>query len=144
LNPTTGHEFSIVGGLTYNFENTHTNYQNGVDWHVDWAASQVLSKQFFVGPAGYFYGELSGDSGSGDKLGPFESSTVGLGGRAGASLSRSERLCRSRHRESAERLEPVGDAQPIAGTGKDKSSIKACCTATGQARSSPQRRRFST
>jgi hypothetical protein len=83
LNPTTGHEFSAVGGITGNFENTHTNYQNGVDWHIDWAASQFLSKQLFVGPAGYFYGQLSGDSGSGDKVGPFESSTVGLGGQLG-------------------------------------------------------------
>ena len=83
LNPTTGHEFSIVGGLTYNFENTHTNYQNGIDYHIDWAASQFLSKQFFVGPVGYFYGQLSGDSGSGDKVGPFESSTIGVGGQAG-------------------------------------------------------------
>jgi hypothetical protein len=83
LNPATGHEFSIVGGITGNFENTQTNYQNGIDYHIDWAASQFLSKQFFLGPAGYFYGQLSGDSGSGDKVGAFESSTVGLGGQAG-------------------------------------------------------------
>jgi hypothetical protein len=42
-----------------------------------------LSKQFFIGPTGYFYGQLSGDSGSGDKLGAFESSTIGLGGQTG-------------------------------------------------------------
>jgi hypothetical protein len=83
LNPATGHEFSIVGGLTGNFENTHTNYQNGIDYHIDWAASQFLSKQFFLGPAGYFYGQLSGDSGSGDNVGSFESSTIGLGGQMG-------------------------------------------------------------
>jgi hypothetical protein len=83
LNPATGHEFSIVGGITGNFENTQTNYQNGVDYHIDWAAAQFLSKQLFVGPAGYFYGQLSGDSGAGDKVGPFESSTIGLGGQVG-------------------------------------------------------------
>jgi hypothetical protein len=83
LNPATGREFSVVGGLTYNFENTQTNYQNGIDYHVDWSASQFLSKQFFVGPTGYFYGQLSGDSGSGDKFGSFESSTVALGGQMG-------------------------------------------------------------
>ena len=29
LNPMTGIEFSGVGGFTYNFENTATQYQNG-------------------------------------------------------------------------------------------------------------------
>ena len=42
FNPQTGHEFSAVGGFTYNFVNTSTNYQNGVDFHVDWGASQFL------------------------------------------------------------------------------------------------------
>ena len=54
LNPAKGQEFSAVAGLTYNLENLSTNYQNGVDFHLDWAASQFLSKQVFVGPVGYF------------------------------------------------------------------------------------------
>ena len=45
-----GHEFSAVLGFTANLENTSTNYTNGVDMHLDWAASQWLSKQTFVGP----------------------------------------------------------------------------------------------
>src|SRR5262249_41444887 len=45
LNPQTGHEFSGVLGFTYNFENQSTQYQNGVDMHFDWAASQFLTKQ---------------------------------------------------------------------------------------------------
>jgi hypothetical protein len=49
FNPATWHEFSAVTGLTYNFKNNDTNYQNGVDWHLDWGASRFLSKQFFVG-----------------------------------------------------------------------------------------------
>jgi hypothetical protein len=31
FNPQTGHEFSAVGGFTYNFKNTDTQYRNGVD-----------------------------------------------------------------------------------------------------------------
>jgi hypothetical protein len=27
-------EFSAISGLTYNFKNPHTDYQNGIDWHV--------------------------------------------------------------------------------------------------------------
>jgi hypothetical protein len=83
FNPATGHEFSVVGGLTYNFENTHTDYQNGIDLHLDWAASQFLSKQLFVGIAGYLYQQVTGDSGAGAKLGPFESSTIGIGPQMG-------------------------------------------------------------
>ena len=49
FNPQTGHEFSAVAGFTYNFVNTATNYQNGVDFHMDLAAAQFLSKQLFIG-----------------------------------------------------------------------------------------------
>jgi hypothetical protein len=62
FNPQTGHEFSAVTGLTYNFKNT--DYRNGIDWHLDWGASQWLSKQFFLGAVGYFYDQLSADTGS--------------------------------------------------------------------------------
>ena len=40
-----GHEFSVVSGLTYNLLNPSTGYQNGIDWHVDWGASQFVTKQ---------------------------------------------------------------------------------------------------
>jgi hypothetical protein len=79
FNPQTGHEFSAVTGLTYNFTNPATNYQNGVDWHLDWGASQFLSKQFSVGLVGYVYDQISGDSGSGDRVGAFESRVIGIG-----------------------------------------------------------------
>jgi hypothetical protein len=69
LNPQTGHEFSGVLGFTYNFTNQSTQYQNGVDMHFDWAASQFLTKQFQVGVVGYVYRELGCDSGSGDRVG---------------------------------------------------------------------------
>jgi Putative MetA-pathway of phenol degradation len=39
----TGREFSATLGFTYNFENEHTNYQNGIDMHLDWSASQFLT-----------------------------------------------------------------------------------------------------
>jgi len=75
----TGHEFSAVTGLTYNFTNPSTNYQNGVDWHLDWAASQFLSKQFSVSVVGYVYKEIGCDSGSGDRVGCFRSQVIGIG-----------------------------------------------------------------
>jgi hypothetical protein len=78
-----GHEFSATLGFTYNFENTHTNYKNGVDMHLDWGASQFLTKQWQVGLVGYWYQQLSCDSGSGDRVGCFESRVVGIGPQIG-------------------------------------------------------------
>ena len=83
LNPQTGREFSAVAGLTYNFENPDTDYQSGVDFHLDWAASQFLSKQFHVGVVGYLYNQIGCDSGSGNRVGCFKSRVTGLGGQAG-------------------------------------------------------------
>lgn len=83
FDPATGHEYSAVAGFTYNLENTSTNYQNGVDFHLDWAASQFLSKQLLVGVVGYLYQEVGCDSGSGDRVGCFQSRVVGLGPQIG-------------------------------------------------------------
>jgi hypothetical protein len=83
FNPATGHEFSAVAGFTYNFINPTTQYQSGVDFHLDWGASQFLSKQFFVGLVGYAYDQVSADSGSGDKVGAFESRVFSVGPQLG-------------------------------------------------------------
>jgi hypothetical protein len=83
FNPQTGHEFSVVTGLTYNLTNTSTNYQNGVDWHLDWGASQFLTRQLQVGLVGYAYKEIGCDSGSGDLVGCFQSQVLGVGPQIG-------------------------------------------------------------
>ena len=57
FNPKTGHEFSAVLGFTYNLINQSTQYQNGVDMHLDWGASQFLTQQVQVGAVGYVYKE---------------------------------------------------------------------------------------
>jgi hypothetical protein len=83
FNPAKGHEFSAVAGFTYNFLNPITQYQSGVDFHLDWGASQFLSKQFFVGLVGYAYDQVSADSGSGDRVGAFESRVFAVGPQLG-------------------------------------------------------------
>jgi hypothetical protein len=55
------------------------NYQSGIDWHLDWVASQSLSQQWSVGVVGYAYKQVSCDSGSEDLVGCFESQVVGVG-----------------------------------------------------------------
>jgi hypothetical protein len=83
LNQVTGHEFSAVAGFTYNFKNPDTQYQSGIDFHLDWGASQFLSKQFFVGLVGYVYQQVTPDSGQHPILGPFESRVIGIGPQVG-------------------------------------------------------------
>jgi hypothetical protein len=83
FNPQTGHELSVVSGLTNNFINPSTDYQNGIDWHLDWGASQFLTQSLQVGAVGYIYDQITGDSGSGAKLGPFKSRVLGIGPQIG-------------------------------------------------------------
>jgi len=78
-----GHEFTAVLGFTYNFVNPSTQYQSGVDMHLDWGASQFLTKQWQVGLVGYLYQEIGCDSGSGDRVGCFQSRVVGVGPQVG-------------------------------------------------------------
>lgn len=90
LNPATGREFSIVGGLTYNFENPDTDYKNGIDGHIDWAASQFLNEHVHVGLVGYAFQQLTGDSGDGATLGDFKSRVFGVGPQVGYKFNASD------------------------------------------------------
>ncbi|MFZ4284994.1 SphA family protein [Variovorax sp. HJSM1_2] len=83
LNPKEGNEFSAVLGFTYNFKNSDTDYKNGVDAHLDWAASHFVTPQTHVGLVGYFYNQLTGDSGSGATLGDFKSRVAAIGPQVG-------------------------------------------------------------
>jgi hypothetical protein len=83
FDPKTGHELSAVLGFTGNFQNQTTGYTSGIDSHLDWGASQFLTKQLQVGLVGYFYEQLSGDSGCAPVLCPFESRVIGVGPQIG-------------------------------------------------------------
>jgi hypothetical protein len=83
FNPAAGHEFSAVAGFTYNFKNQDTQYQSGIDFHVDWGISQFLSKQFFVGFVGYGYQQITDDFGQNPQFGGFRSRVLGIGPQFG-------------------------------------------------------------
>jgi hypothetical protein len=83
LNPQTGNEFSAVLGFTYNLLNPHTQYQSGVDMHLDWGASHFVTKQMQIGLVGYAYKQISCDTGAGDRVGCFESQLFGVGPQIG-------------------------------------------------------------
>jgi hypothetical protein len=83
FNPATGYEFSAVAGFTYNLKNQDTQYQSGIDFHVDWGMSKFLSKQVFVGLVGYGYQQITDDFGQNPILGGFRSRVVGIGPQIG-------------------------------------------------------------
>jgi hypothetical protein len=83
FNEKTGNEFSAVLGFTYNFINPSSQYQNGVAVHLDWSASKFLTKQIELGAAGYFYNQMSCDTGIGAVLGCFETRVLGVGPQLG-------------------------------------------------------------
>src|SRR5262249_20797412 len=66
-------------GVTFNVENTATNYQSGDDFHFEWAAGLEFAPGFMVGVVGYDYRQITGDSGSGDVLGPFKGRVDAIG-----------------------------------------------------------------
>jgi hypothetical protein len=83
LNENTGSELSAVFGFTYNFINPYTQYQNGIDAHLDWAISPYVTDKLHIGAVGYFYNQVSGDSGSGARLGGFKSRVAAIGPQIG-------------------------------------------------------------
>jgi hypothetical protein len=83
FDPKTGHEFSVAGGFTYSLPNPYLQYQNGIDFHIDWAASQFVSKNVQIGLAGYFYQQVTDDSGPGAKFGGFRGQAIGIGPQIG-------------------------------------------------------------
>jgi len=79
LNPATGFELSGAAGFTYNFENPDTDYKSGTELHVEGAAMYHPSHTVSLGVNGYALKQITGDSGSGAKLGDFEGQVFALG-----------------------------------------------------------------
>jgi hypothetical protein len=84
--PQTPFELSVTAGLTYNFINPTTQYQSGIDSHIDVGTSWSFSDAFYVGAAGYFFKQLSPDTGGSPLLGDFRSQVMGAGPQVGWSL----------------------------------------------------------
>ena len=57
--------------------NPDTQYQNGVDFHFDWGASQFVAKQFRLGLVGYYFQQVTDHTGLGATLGGFRSRVAG-------------------------------------------------------------------
>lgn len=79
LDPKIGFEVSAVAGFTFNGENPDTDYKTGTEFHLEGALIQHFSKAFSAGLVGYYYDQVTGDSGAGATLGDFEGRAVALG-----------------------------------------------------------------
>ncbi len=77
-----GIEASLFTGFDFNTENDDTDYESGTQFHLDGTLAQhfPLGKGLAgVGLGGYYYEQITGDSGAGAKFGAFEGLTAGLG-----------------------------------------------------------------
>ena len=82
-----GFEASVTAGMTYNFINPYTQYQSGIDGHIDLAASYSPNEAVYFGPVGYYYNQISPDTGPGARLGGFKSTVAGAGAQFGYALA---------------------------------------------------------
>jgi hypothetical protein len=83
FDPKTGSEFSATFGLTGNFKNQSTGYTNGIDSHLDLGTSKFVTKQLQLGLVGYYYQQLTADSGCAPVLCPFRSRVAAIGPQIG-------------------------------------------------------------
>lgn len=79
----TGLEVTTTAGLDFNTNNNATDYQSGEVFHVDTTIAEHLPLfgcgVIGVGINGYYWKQYTGDSGSGARLGSFETLMTGVG-----------------------------------------------------------------
>ena len=75
-----GIEWSIAPGILFNTRNEDSDYKSGNEFHIEFALNHHYFKQHYaVGLQGYYYKQITGDSGSGAKLGSFQGEAFGIG-----------------------------------------------------------------
>ena len=80
LDEEAGWDVSAKAGVTINGTNTFTDYNSGNDFHLEGAVEKKFTKAWSAGVQGYYYKQISGDSGAGARLGPFKGEVAGIGG----------------------------------------------------------------
>jgi hypothetical protein len=76
-NKATQLQLNGTAGVTFNFENTATDYKSGNEFHFEWAIGREISPGVVLGIVGYDYRQLTPDSGS--ALGPFKGRVDAIG-----------------------------------------------------------------
>lgn len=77
-----GREASVFFGIDFNQENSDTNYKSGTQAHIEGTLAQHLPLWGGLagfGITGFWYHQVSGDSGAGASLGSFKACANGIG-----------------------------------------------------------------
>ncbi|MGF1901630.1 SphA family protein [Aliivibrio sifiae] len=77
-----GIEASIYAGMDFNTENNDTHYKSGIQAHIETTLAQhfpLFGGLAGVGATGFYYQQLTGDSGSGANFGDFKAKSLGAG-----------------------------------------------------------------
>ena len=77
-----GLELTAFAGMDFNTENHKTDYQTGTQFHFDFTVAEHLplfGGLIGIGANGFYYQQISDDSGSGAVFGDFKGRTVGIG-----------------------------------------------------------------
>ena len=81
-NPEKGQDFAAYAGVDFNQTNPATDYKSGNQFHFETTYIQhfpLWGGAGGLGATGYYYQQLTGDSGSGAKFGDFKGHVSGLG-----------------------------------------------------------------
>ena len=68
--------------MDFNTKNTDTEYRSGTQFHLDFTVAEhlpLLGGVIGIGANGFYYQQITGDSGSGARLGDFKGRTLGIG-----------------------------------------------------------------
>lgn len=79
LDEEAGWDLSGKAGFTFNGENHWTDYNTGTEFHAEAAIEKKLSPAWSLGVQGYYFDQVSGDTGRGATLGPFKGRVAGAG-----------------------------------------------------------------
>lgn len=79
MEPTNKIELSGTVGVTLEGYNNLTSYRSGTSIHFEEGISKHFDNGVRIGAFSYQYDQITGDSGSGAKLGPFKTRAVGVG-----------------------------------------------------------------
>lgn len=72
-------QFNGSAGVTFNFENTETDYKTGNEFHFEWAIGREFATRLVIGIVGYDYRQLTGDPGAGALIGPLKAASMRSG-----------------------------------------------------------------
>jgi hypothetical protein len=81
--PESGIDFTNIVGVTFNAENEATDYRTGTEFHWESSLTKKFGGSFYAGAVGYYYNQMTGDSGAGAALGDFKGEIAAIGATAG-------------------------------------------------------------